>query len=40
MKTLILIVALFALAAPLSACNTVDGFGRDLENAGGAIRGH
>lgn len=37
-KTILLIAALLIMPFALSACNTVDGFGRDLQNAGESIQ--
>jgi predicted small secreted protein len=40
LKTLFLCLSLFAmLVAPLSACNTVAGMGRDMRAAGDAVTG-
>ncbi len=38
MRTLLLIAALIVFSVPLSACNTVEGFGQDIENAGEKIQ--
>lgn len=38
-KWVLYAVLLAALAAPLSACNTVEGLGRDAKAAGEAITG-
>ena len=38
MRTLALITLLIALSMPLSACNTVEGFGQDVESAGESIQ--
>lgn len=38
MRTLALIIALIALSSPLAACNTVEGFGQDVERAGEKIQ--
>lgn len=38
MKKLLLIAALFVFSAPLTACNTVEGIGQDLERAGEKIQ--
>lgn len=37
MKKLTLIAALFTFAGLLSACNTTQGFGRDIQKAGQGI---
>lgn len=39
MKKIILVLILVALAAPLAACNTMEGIGRDTRAAGDAITG-
>ena len=39
MKKVMLIAALFALSVPLSACNTVQGVGQDLERVGETLQG-
>jgi len=36
-KKLILILSMTLLASQISACNTVHGFGKDLEKVGGKI---
>lgn len=38
MKKVILVLALVALSVGLSACNTVEGLGRDVEVAGEKIQ--
>ena len=38
MRTLILIAALITAPVMLSACNTVDGIGQDLERAGEEVQ--
>ena len=38
MKKMLAVLALFILCSPLAACNTADGFGRDLEKAGQSIQ--
>ncbi len=38
MKLLLSLTLLVGFAASLSACNTVEGFGRDLEHAGESIQ--
>ena len=38
MKKLLIVAALFAFSAPLSACNTIEGIGQDLESAGEKIQ--
>lgn len=38
MKTLILLTALVLSPFALSACNTVEGFGQDVERAGESIQ--
>jgi len=38
MRTLAFITLLFALSTPLTACNTVEGFGQDVEHAGETIQ--
>lgn len=38
MRNLMLIVLAFAAIAALPACNTVEGFGRDMEDAGQSIQ--
>ncbi len=40
MRILLSIVLLTGFAVSLSACNTVEGFGRDLERAGESIQSH
>lgn len=39
MRTLLLLTLLAAAPIALSACNTVDGFGQDMERAGEKIQG-
>jgi predicted small secreted protein len=39
LKKLTLALVLAALCAPLAACNTMEGFGRDARAAGDAITG-
>ncbi len=38
MRTLLLISALIVFSIPLSACNTVEGMGQDIERAGESIQ--
>lgn len=38
MKKLFIFALLVIFAAPLGACNTAEGFGKDLENAGKNIQ--
>lgn len=38
MKLLLSLTLLIGFAVSLSACNTVEGFGRDLEHAGESIQ--
>ncbi len=38
MRNIMLTVLAFAAMAVLPACNTVDGFGRDMEKAGESIQ--
>ena len=37
MKKLILVVTVLALSTVLTGCQTISGFGKDLQNAGSAI---
>lgn len=39
MKPIVKFVSLLALSAALAACNTLDGFGKDLTVAGTALSG-
>lgn len=36
-KALLALILIAALAGPLSACNTIEGIGRDTEAAGDAL---
>lgn len=38
MRTLFLIAGLIVFSTSLSACNTIDGLGQDIENAGESIQ--
>jgi predicted small secreted protein len=38
MRNLILVILAFTALAGLSACNTVEGMGRDIEGAGQSIQ--
>ncbi len=38
MRTLSLLAFLVILSAPLTGCNTAEGFGKDLEKAGQSIQ--
>lgn len=38
MKKIFIFALLVVFAAPLGACNTAEGFGKDLENAGKSIQ--
>jgi len=38
MKTLYILAFLIVVCAPLTGCNTAEGFGKDLEKAGQSIQ--
>lgn len=39
MKNIILLAAALLITATLSACNTVEGAGKDMQSAGGEVSG-